>query len=176
MAHSFEKMLTGGHPNSLGKTIDVVEQTLAEPERFEELFDCYTSNDEVVRLRTSNAMKRIEAEQPDLLVPFLDRFIYEIGSLDQASAQWTLAQLFARLEARMNSSQQEAAKTIMKRNLESYQDWIVLKATMETLTAWAKEDAGLRRWLVPHLRRLSNDPRKSVSSRANKSTAALGEV
>ena len=56
---SFEQMLTGGHPNSLGRTIEVVEIVLADRERLEELYRCYFSNDEVVRLRTSNGMKRV---------------------------------------------------------------------------------------------------------------------
>ena len=38
------------------------------------------------RTCTSNAMKRVEAEQHDLLVPYIDRFIEQIGALDQASA------------------------------------------------------------------------------------------
>jgi len=72
----------------------VVELVLAKPERFADLFRCYKSEDEIVRLRTSNAMKRIESERHDLLVPYIDQFINEIGRINQASAQWTLAQLF----------------------------------------------------------------------------------
>ena len=63
MAEAFEDMLTGGHPNSLGRTVEVVEMVLANPDRFDELFNCYKSDNAVVRLRTSNAMKRIEAER-----------------------------------------------------------------------------------------------------------------
>ncbi|GAB4243341.1 MAG: hypothetical protein Tsb0034_21160 [Ekhidna sp.] len=55
---NFEARLSGGHPNSLGNTIEVVDAVLADPSNFEELFDCYQSDDEVVRLRVSNAMKR----------------------------------------------------------------------------------------------------------------------
>ena len=69
MTERFEDMLTGGHPNSLGRTIEVVDAVLAAPERFEELFNCYQSADEVVRLRVSNAMKRVEAEQHELVGP-----------------------------------------------------------------------------------------------------------
>ncbi|MEM7722613.1 MAG: hypothetical protein AAF376_09580 [Pseudomonadota bacterium] len=107
MTERFETMLTGGHPNSLGRTIEVVELVLAQPNRFEELFACYRSDDAVVRLRVSNAMKRVEAEAHHLLVPYVDRFIAEIGALDQASAQWTLAQLFGRLSQDMTEPQRE---------------------------------------------------------------------
>ena len=173
MSDRFEKMLTGGHPNSLGRTIEVVELVLAEPGRFDELFCCYESSDEVVRLRTSNAMKRVEAENHELLVPYIDRFIADIGSLEQASAQWTLAQLFDRLSRDMSEEQRAAAGKIMKRNLAQHDDWIVLKASAETLGKWARNDPSLAKWLMPHLGRLSKDSRKTVASKARKVLAAL---
>lgn len=168
MAEPFEEMLTGGHPNSLGRTIEVVEAVLAEPGRFDELFECYSSTNEVVRLRVSSAMKRVEAARHDLLLPYIDRFIKEIGALDQASAQWTLAQLFERLAGDLSDTQRAAALEIMKRNLAHHQDWIVLNHTTETLAKWAEEDPALKAWLLPQLKRLCSDPRKSVAKRAEK--------
>ena len=60
----FEQMLTGGHPNSLGRTLEVVESVMSDRERLEDLYNCYFSEDEVVRLRTSNAIKRVTKEHP----------------------------------------------------------------------------------------------------------------
>lgn len=174
MVEPFEQMLTGGHPNSLGRTVEVVEAVLTAPQRFGELFDCYESADEVVRLRTSSAMKRVQAERPDLLRPYVDRFIDDVGRLDQASAQWTLAQLFDRMAEDLDASQRERALDVMKRNLEHHRDWIVLNTTMDTLTAWSADDAALHAWLLPQLERLTDDSRRSVSSRARKRSAALG--
>lgn len=168
---AFDNMLTGGHPNSLGHTIEVVEAVLADRSRLRELLDCYRSNDPVVRLRTSNALKRVEAERHDWLVPFLDRLIDEVGALDQPSAQWTLAQLFLRFTWDMTPEQRDGASGLMKRNLEKYDDWIVLNATMETLFEWSRDDASLRGWLKPHLDRLAKDPRRSVAGRAKKLSA-----
>lgn len=174
MTETFEDMLAGGHPNSLGRTIEVVDLVLADPSRIEELFACYGSEDEVIRLRTSNAMKRVEKENRAAVVPLLDRFIFEISMLNQASAQWTLAQLFLRLEKEMNDKQRSAATQILKRNIAQHKDWIVLNSTIETLASWATKDDQLREWVKPHLRRLSNDPRKSVSTRAAKGLGRLG--
>lgn len=174
MPESLEEMLTGGHSNSLGNTVEVVEIVLASPSRFDELFGCFRSSDEVVRLRTSNAMKRIEAERHDLLVPYVDRFISEIGELDQDSAQWTLAQLFLKLENDLTDAQRQSALKIMKRNLENRDDWIVLNATIETLALWASNDDELASWLRPRLERLAHDERKSVARRATKKLKTLG--
>lgn len=175
MSERFEAMLTGGHPNSLGRTVEVVSLVLSAPERFEELFDCYASEDPVVRLRTSSAMKRIEAENQALLVPHIDRFIAEIGALEQASAQWTLAHLFDRLAGDLNALQRAAALRIMQRNLSGHDDWIVLNTTIDTLSRWARDDAALRSWLRAPLEHLSSDSRKSVARRAAKALRALGD-
>lgn len=164
----FEDMLTGGHPNSLGRTIEVVDAILATPERFDELYNCYKSTDEVVRLRVSNAIRRVQAERPEWLLPYLDRLIDEIGALDQASAQWTLAKLFEKARPKMSDAQATRALALLKRNLAEHNDWIVLNNTSEVLAIWAETDEALRVWLLPHLKRLTTDKRKSVSGRAAK--------
>jgi hypothetical protein len=169
----FETMLTGGHPNSLGRTIEVVDIVFKDASRFDELYACYFSNDEVVRLRTSNAMKRVCAEHPEWLVPYIDKFLSEIFSINQASAQWTLAQLFASLGSKMSTSQKQKAIKILKRNLEHNDDWIVQNHTMQTLADWAKTDEALKAWLEPHLDKRVNDERKSVAGRAKKLRKSL---
>lgn len=164
----FEQQLTGGHPNSLGNTVEVVEAVLANPSRFAELFSTYFSTDEVVRLRVSSAMKRIAAVNKALLIPYIDRFLDDISEIDQPSTQWTLAQLFELLADDMSVQQKERALRIMQRNLSNARDWIVLNRTMITLGKWAEEDPNLRQWLIPHLERLSMDDRKSVARTASR--------
>lgn len=170
---NFEDMLIGGHPNSLGRTIEVVDIVLDDRHRLDELYNCYFSDDVVVRLRTSNAMKRVSQEKPEWLVVYIDKFIDVISKINQASSQWTLANLFETLSSDMTTLQMTKAKEILKRNLEIYDDWIVLNNTMQTLGTWASEDAKLKDWLGPHLDKLSNDTRKSVSGRAKKTIAKL---
>ncbi len=173
---NFETRLTGGHPNSLGNTIEVVEEVLSNPSLFEELFNCYFSNDEVVRLRTSNAMKRICKVQKDMLLPYMNRFLEDISKINQASTQWTLASLFNLLDKDMSEDQIASAKEIMKHNLEFHNDWIVLNTTIDALGKWSRKDEALKAWIIPHLQRLSKDERKSVSKRATKELQKFGEM
>jgi hypothetical protein len=170
---TFEALLTGGHPNSLGRTLEVVDFVLADPSRLEALYQCYFSTDEVVRLRVSNAMKRITLAHPDWVVTYIDRLISEISLIKQASTQWTLAQLFLELQAHLTPAQRTATIAIMQRNLTEWHDWIVLNQTMMTLTAWAKDDDALKDWLMPQLARLQDDPRTSVAKTALKCLKAL---
>ncbi|MEM9887666.1 MAG: hypothetical protein AAF849_17355 [Bacteroidota bacterium] len=165
---NFEERLKGGHPNSLGNTVEVVEAVLAEEQYFDELFNCYFSEDQVVRLRTSNAIKRIAKAKRAILLPYIDRLLSEIALIEQASAQWTLAQVFDLLKKEMTEQQMEKAKDIMKHNLAHHSDWIVLTQTMNTLSKWAKKDVVLKDWMQPQLDRLKLDERKSISGRAQK--------
>ena len=43
---NFEKLLKGGHPNSLGNTLEVVDEVLGNTDKMQDLFLCYQSNDE----------------------------------------------------------------------------------------------------------------------------------
>lgn len=171
----FSDMLRGGHPNSLGRTEDVVELILADPSRLEELYQCYSDPDEVVRLRTSSAFKRVAKAQPEWLEPYIDRFLTQVAALNQASAQWTLAQLCLIWQKLMTESQFAQAKAVLKHNLMTNNDWIVLNMTMETLSKWAEKDEALKAWLQPKLDELKSDPRKSVAKRATKYAAILSK-
>ena len=170
---NFEDRLKGGHPNSLGNTIEVVEEVLEIPKHLPELFECYFSQDEIVRLRVSNAMKRIVKADKSLLIPYIDRLINEVSGIDQASTQWTLSQLFLALQEELTLDQKERALHIMKNNLACHTDWIVLNQTMETLGRWAKKDKELKSWLLQQLDKHKTDTRKSVRSKALKTASAL---
>lgn len=169
----FEKRLTGGHPNSLGNTIEVVEEILADEMLFDELFNCYFSKDEIVRLRVSNAVRRVCNARPEIVIPYIDRLLDEISQIDQPSTKWTLAILYDMLEKYFSPKQLSKAKSIVKHNLETEPDWICLNNSMQTLTKWSRSDENLKTWLIPYLEKLSSDPRKSVAKRANK---FLGEL
>lgn len=164
----FETRLSGGHHNSLGNTDEVANEVIAKPALFSALFNCYFSEDELVRLRTSSAIKRVCLAQPETVAPYLEQFIEDIAKINQASTQWTLAILFNLLKSNMSNQQHQDSLQVMKDNLIKSDDWIVLNTTMETLMHWAKEDDSLKKWFLPKLKQLAKDPRKSVSKRAFK--------
>ncbi len=174
MSESFETMLTGGHPNSLGRTLEVVDAVLADRKKLEELYGTYFSEDEVVRLRVSSAMKRVTTAHPDWTMDFMDGLHSDIAAIDQASTQWTLALLFDLTKDLQSEGQRARSVDIMKRNLVEHDDWIVLNNTMQVLFDWSKDDSKLRRWLKPHLKRLTGESRKSVAGRATKLLAKVG--
>ena len=172
----FEARLSGGHPNSLGNTVEVVDEVLADPPKFDRLFRCYFSNDEVVRLRVSNGVKRVTKAQPAVVEPYVDRLLTEISQIDQPSTQWTLAELFALLWASMNAQQRAAAHSIVLQNLQTATDWIVLNKSIDSLIRWHEEFPADGETLVNRLKELAGDRRRSVSARAKKALAKLGDA
>ena len=171
--HTYEKLLSGGHPNSLGNTVSVVEAVLSKPADLGALFECFFSDDAIVRMRVANAMKRIARVEKSLLLPFLDRFLDEISLIDQASTKWSLAQLFLMLDTDMSKPQLKKAKEILVDNLRTHSDWIVLNMTMDTLGKWALHDDALMKNIRDRVVELKDDPRKSVAKKALKTAALL---
>ena len=129
----FAEMLKGGHPNSLGRTEEVVGIVLADHARLGEFFDTMADPDDLVRLRVGDALEKVSDDQA--------RRVTEL----------------------------------LRRNLTSSTDWIVLNVTMDVLTEWAHHDPSLTGWLGPELERLCWDHRKSVAKRATKRRAELAE-
>ena len=165
--NKYEVLLTGGHPNSLGNTIDVVNDVLSDEKKLKDLYACYESQDEVVRLRVSSSMKRICKERPEWVAKYLNDLIFKTSTIDQASTKWTLSTLFMWLDKYMTKDQRINAISVMKNNLH-YDDWIVQNTTSEALAHFAKNDEHLKAWLVPELRTLTKSRHKSVARRAQK--------
>lgn len=170
---NFEAMLKEGKINSLGRVEEVVAIVLSDHSRLDELYQCYFSDDEWVRLRVSSCMKRVCREKPSWIMPYLDKLLDDISQIDQASTQWTLAILFLWLTEYMNPDQHRKAKQIMQHNLKTNHDWIVQNTTMETLGVWARSDDTLRSWLLPELTAFTASTRKSVAGRAKMWLTAL---
>lgn len=182
MKKSIEERLSGGHPNSLGETVAVAEDVLRDDSRrlFDELCGTYSSDDEVVRLRVSSALKRVcglhrESISPSLqpkLEWVIDRFDWLIGdigwSLDQPSAKWAIAQIVQELRGKLTEQQCAKAIELLKHNLETESDWIVQCMTADTLADFAVSDAEVKNWLIPKLKKMQTDQRKSVSKKAEK--------
>lgn len=165
--NKYEELLTGGHPNSLGNTVQVVDEVLIDEDKLIHLFDCYQSSDEVVRLRVSNAVKRVCKEKPEWVAKYLDQLINEISKINQASTKWTLSTLFMWLDEYMTDSQRKSSIEIMKSNLH-YDDWIVQNTTSESLAHFAQSNDSLKKWLIPELAKLESSRHKSVARRASK--------
>lgn len=174
--HNFEDMLSGGYPNSLGRVEEVVDIVLNDRDSLDELFGCYGSNDEVIRLRVSSCLKRVFREERDWFLDYIDEFHRVVPALFQPSALWTLAQLHLELENLLSASQKRVAIEITKRQLRDCDDWIVIIQSVNLLEHWSKTDKSLRSWTLKTLEGFVGDNRKSVSKRVGKSLKLLSNM
>ena len=172
--NSFETLLSGGHPNSLGNTELVTSQVLDDKSLLPSLLACYKSQDPVVRLRTSSCLKRVCQQQPEWIYEHIQKLFDEISQIDQASTKWTLAIVFGLLRDRFNKDELVAAVKIMKQNL-FYPDWIVQNTTMQVLFEFIESDPTIKQWLKKDLESLAESPWKSVAGRATKLLKILEE-
>lgn len=168
-------MLKGGHPNSLGRTEEVVGIVVADHAQLEELFATMGDPDEVVRMRVGDALEKVCRERPGWFVAHVDRLLGDLGRIEQPSVQWHVAQMLQHLRSDLADDQARRATELLQRNLTRSTDWIVLNVTMDVLTEWANHDKPLAGWLTSELDRLRQDDRKSVSKRASKRLAELAE-
>jgi hypothetical protein len=170
----FIEALAGGHPNSLGRTPEVVEVVLADHGRLDELFACLESPDVLIRLRAGDALEKVCRERPEWFAPYAERFLTEIGRIDQPSIQWHTAQILDHLRPRLTEARRRRSTDLLLAYLDESDDWIVLNTSAGTLAGWAADDPELARALRPRLERLTGDRRTSVAKRAAKCLAALG--
>jgi hypothetical protein len=173
MSEPFVDMLSGGHHNSLGRTQEVVGIVIDAKLRLDELFACLDSADELVRLRAGDALEKVCRERREWFVPSVDRFLAEIGRIDQPSVQWHTAQILDHLLPDLTDEQRRQATDLLCGYLDESGDWIVLNTSIAILTGWAGSDPPLARSLRPRLQRLTGDRRRSVAGRAAKCLAAL---
>jgi len=172
-ASDFEVALSGGHHNSLGNTEAVVEQVRADISRLDELIDTYASEDEVVRLRVSSALKRIAKTHPEEFLHHFEEIEQWVLRLRQPSAMWSLSEDYRELDGKLSRAQRVRAIELMKDFLNTSDDWIVINQTIETLALWARKDAELADWLVPRLVECSRESRKSIAGKARRHLAVL---
>jgi hypothetical protein len=162
----FLAALSGGNPRSLGNVGLVVELVLQHPDRVDELFGCLFSDDEILRMRAGDALEKICAQRPDLLQPYVPGLLDEVSGIRQPSVQWHLAQMLA--EVSLTDAQRAQAVSILRCNLVTFDDWILINLTIEAMAKFARQDPTLSPDLVVLLRGCVNDRRKSVAARARK--------
>jgi len=170
---SFEKSLKGGHPNSLGNTLQVVDAVLGNTDKMQDLFLCYQSDDETVRLRTSNAFKRIFRAKSDLFKKWKKRFIKEVAEIDQPSAKWTTIQILNELFDQLDEKEKTQSVEICLRYLRNEEDWIVINQSLNFmrnhLERFDFKDPEMMKVLIFFV----DDERKSISKNAEKLLKAL---
>lgn len=168
-----EPLLRSGNPRSLGRTEEVVKLVLEDYSRLGELFGCLFIEDEIVRLRASDALEKICRQNPDWFKLYIGRLLAEVSQINQPSVQWHLAQMIG--EINLSSIEKDQATKILFGNLRRDNDWIVINYSLESLANFAKTDDKTKQKLLKQLNKFQNSRYKSIASRSKRLLRELQE-
>lgn len=170
---NIQAALSGGDRRSLGRTQEVVDHIISNPNQFDKLFSCSYSQDEIVRMRACDALEKICRQRPELFDNYKQPLLFELPKIRQASVQWYLAQIYTELD--LSETQRQQAVSVMKDNLNNMDDWIVTNLTLESLAIFARRGEFNVNEFQVILQRHIKSRHKSVVSRVNKLLKEFGQ-
>ena len=97
LVSSMRDTLGGGDLRSIGRVPEVLRIVGIHPERIQELVECLTCGDPVVRARAADALEKLTAGWPALLTPFKGFLLRVAARSGQQEVRWHLAQVMPRL-------------------------------------------------------------------------------
>jgi hypothetical protein len=168
----FAGSLTGGNPRGLSGVRGVLADLGRAPERLDELVGACTSPDAIVRMRAADALEKFARTQPDLVAARLDRLHDVLGSTDQPSLRWHLAQLYGQLP--LTPAQAGRAAAWLADQLDHATDWIVLNCCLDALAVLTRRDPALSPVLRLRLDRHAGSSLASVATRAQRLRQEFG--
>lgn len=167
MENFAEILAAGGKTNSLGRSDEVIKTVLDNKDTLELLYQCLFNEDAWVRMRAIDAIEKIGRQQPQWLMPYINRFQLDLASSTQPSIQWHLAQIYRQLK--LTSKQKQAAIAWLKEVLSKPDvDWIVAVNGMKTLVEFTKDGSISRSITMPILNLHLNHKSHAVIKNARK--------
>lgn len=157
--------LRGGDRRSIGNSIEVAADVLANPKLFPQLFRGMMSDDPVVRMRAADAVEKVTVHNPILLQPLKKTLLTKVAHINQQEIRWHAAQLFSRVE--WTRAERSRIITILQDYLKDKSS-IVRTCAMQALGDIAMNDAKLRRSILKQLKELTETGTPAMQARGKK--------
>lgn len=164
------KRLTGGDRRSMGQSLEVAADVLANPLLFPKLFIGMSDPDPIVRMRAADAVEKVTVHNPRLLKPLRKKLLALASAIDQQEVRWHSALLFSRVEW----SRPERVKIVAI--LQSYltdKSSIVRTSAMQALGDIAVVDKKLRTSITKQLTQLTELGTPAMKTRGKRILDAL---
>lgn len=165
-------LAAGGRSNSLGRVREVIASVLVDQRRLDELYGCLQHDDPWLRMRAADALEKVCRQRPGWLLPYVDRFLDELGPSTQPSIQWHLAQIYRQVD--LTAEQKRRAMRWLQDLVSTRDvDWIVAANALDTLARFTADGSFPVTDLVA-LARVQQDHRsRAVVKRADALLAGL---
>lgn len=172
MKHLLDK-LGGGDRRSIGRSNLVVAQVSGEPALFAELIDGLSHRDQLVRMRSADAIEKISATRPALLQPYKKLLIDCAAMSEQKELRWHMAQICPRLY--LTASERRRLMSIMLDYLND-PSRIVKTFAMQAMVDLAVEDKSMLAEVTRHIKELMLSGSPAMRSRGRQLLAKIAAL
>lgn len=165
---NFELELSKGKQNSLGETLKVVDFIKKNPKKVEHLFQCFYSENTLVAMRAMNGAKRIIKDDKKVFLKNKDRFLNQFSNSKHNVVKLGLITIYFDFLNHFEEKEVSKIKTIVLNWTKNSSDWMILAQGMKLLEKLSMSDKSLKLKLIEVAKRLKNDERKVVRTKAQK--------
>lgn len=173
MKNILEK-LKGGDLRSIGKANEIAKVVLKDPKLFEAMVKGMTDSDPLVRMRAADAAEKVAKARPEYLQPFKSQLIHIIAKVPQQEVRWHVAQMFSYLA--LTAKERGVIASILFSWIKDEKSNIVKVMSLQTLSDFAKQDASLKRKVVPMLKKFIMSGSPSLQSRSRRLLKELKDI
>jgi hypothetical protein len=165
--------LEGGDRRSIGRVDEVIADVLEDPALFDELFMGMLADDEVVRMRSADAVEKITLDHLEWLRPYKEVLLNQIAMIEQQEVRWHWAQMIPRLD--LTEPERQQAVDILIGYLDDKSN-IVKTFTMQALVDLAKIDPELYPQVKPIIEEATKSGSPAMKSRGRKLLMELDAI
>ena len=171
--HPILQKLAGGDRRSKGRSEEVVEDILNNPDLFGVVFAGMLIDDPVVRMRSADAIEKVSAKHPELLQPYKRRLINEVARIEQKEVRWHVAQMFSCVD--LTPTERNEVVSVLKSYLED-QSKIVKTFAMQALADLAFQEESIRPEIRELIQNLMSAGSPAMSTRGKRLIAKLDSL
>jgi hypothetical protein len=162
----FARELAAGKPNSLGNTLNVVRTVAGEPKRFPQLLALLLHPEPLVAMRAMNATKRLMRGDSAFFHPHRGSLVTEYSKTKHNVVKLGLITLYFDFINEFTPTEVRRIKVLTLRWVSEAIDWMILVQGLKLLEKLAKLDPAFEPKVLAVAKRLRNDSRKAVSTKA----------
>jgi hypothetical protein len=164
-AASVRERLAGGPPRGLGCANAIVVEANHSPDVLAELVAAAQDKRAVVTIRAANALKKVQRERPDLLVPFTKKILRAALECEELRTRWNLTRVVGQLPLR--GRDRALGIELMFEALGSESGFLRTFA-MQGLVDFSADDAALRARVRPIVEEFAANGTAAMRARARK--------
>jgi HEAT repeat protein len=171
--HPLLRSLCGGDRRSVGESNRAVSLVLAQPELIDVLFQGIRSADPLLRMRCADAIEKVTARLPELLLPYKKLLLHKLAKVEQQEVRWHVAPMLVRLPL---DDVEEAAVVNMLLGYTNDRSSIVRTLAMQALADIALRNPQRRPELRQHIEELTVIGTPAMKARGRKLLAQLAKA